>query len=226
MRNQIIACVLVLVGIAASAQPALAYDPWYVGPGYGGFGGYGAWGYGGWGGAQTAYSAEATGMSNLVRAQGQYNQATSQAMISQQEARSIAIDNSAKIMKNRQAMKRAAQAEDVKNREADQASRARMTEYQAAHKSPPLSSSEFNSATGKVKWPEPLTQYDFNDQRTALDTMIESGAKSGMSTVLAAQIVLKVGELKDALRGKIQDMPMPVYSECRKFLDRLASTFN
>jgi hypothetical protein len=242
VKQPFVFVILTLVALSASSLSISAYDGWYAGGGpgitYGGYGGYGyrpyGVGYGGVGfspygygygfGAQNPISSAATGMGNLVRSQGEYNESTAKAMVSYEKARSEYIDNQVKANNAFLERKRATQARDAKNREAERAAQARGRAFMAANHTPPLSSSQFDSATGTIEWPELLKGGDFDEPRKALDLMFDTLAKGGPTTDLAIRIRSKVGEFKDFLRSLILKIPMPEYSESRKFLDQLAAT--
>ena len=241
MNRHIFVWALLLTSVTCS-QYTLAFDEWYVGPGpgfapgvYGGYGPYGLglgyglglrYGYGYGFQAQTPYSAEANAMGNLVRAQGDYNQASSKALIDQEEARRRYIDNQRKLISNRQEIKRAALTNDAKELENARAARAREEEFQAAHRPQPLSSDQLNPMTGAIQWPEILRADAFAETRKSLDALFEKRAKYGSSSDLTGQIRTKTGELKEALRHQIKEIPLAQYSESRKFLERLAASVN
>ena len=54
--------------------------------------------------------------------------------------------------------------------------------------------------------------------------MIEKFTKYGSSSDLSIQIVSAVNQFKVLLRSQILTMPMPEYSESRRFLDSLAAS--
>ena len=243
MKKQIIRWALLFVAAAIWSAPVSAQSPWYVGVGNGiGYGGNGYYGnglvygvgignglsygigLGNYSGAQTAYSADAIGMANLVRAQGAYNQDTAKAMLSYERARSEYMENQQRAISARMANKRMAQADDAKQREEEHATQTRVAEFTATHKPSPLSQSQLDPTTGKIQWPVILTSKDFDEFRQSLDSMFETRSKSGQTAVLSTQISKKAGEMKDALRKQILTLPLPEYSEARRFLDSMAVT--
>jgi len=206
--------------VCSTSMSATAYGQWYSG-GYGGAG-YGLnLGRGGGFSAQTPYSANATGMGNLIRSEGEYNVLSSKAAINYEQARSVYIDNQQKAFSARQSMKRVAKANDIAENEAAHAALARADEFIAAHQPLPLPNSQLNPSTGNIEWPVGLSGKDFDEGRKSLDGMFESRMKSGATAALASEIEKKTCELKDALREHITKMPLKDYSEARRFLDSM-----
>ncbi len=248
MNNRTMAGVFLLVALVFWGTPATAFSQLYLGPqygigspaygyGYGGNYGYGGTGYGlgyglgygaglGYGGAQTPYSAELTGMGNLVRAEGDYNKRTSEALVNYEKAQNQYIENQQKAIAARQTAKRLGQAEAAKDREAAHESLVRAEQYIASHRPQPLSHSQLDLTTGQVHWPAALIAKEFDPLRSSLESLFATRAKSGANSVLNAQISRKVGEMKDSLRSQILNIPLAEYSEARRFLDSLAVSVN
>ncbi|HTI50672.1 MAG TPA: hypothetical protein VL475_06970, partial [Planctomycetaceae bacterium] len=106
-RSGVILLVVALLNVVSTSRvmaqrwfnPGVGGFAGRVGVGYGvgyGLGGYGyggmGYGMGGYGGG-TAAGNYLQGMSQVVRAQGQYNEQTSRAMINYEDARTKYIDN-------------------------------------------------------------------------------------------------------------------------------------
>lgn len=235
--------ILVLFALASWSSAGIAYDRWYAGGavrtpyvGYGYGGGYGAYGtrYGLYGaGYGGGFGSAYSGMGNLVRAEGQRNVSNSQAAINYQQAnlerekaRNALIDNQDKLHKIHRERKQEAEADDAKKREAMKEADARGEKFEAAHRPLPLSTSQLDPATGRIDWPKRLKSPDFDDLRKSLEQLFKTRAESGVNDDLAAEIEMKVGSLKNSLRSQITQIPLPEYSESRKFLDRLANSVN
>lgn len=211
---------LTLLGVnTADAQ-------WYAGRnlalGYGAGLAYG--GYGGGFSAQTPMSANAIGMSALVRSQGEYNLQTAQAATYYEKARSQYIDNQQKAYAARQATKRAGQARVAEETASAHASLARANEFQATHQPLPLPNAQLNPSTGHIEWPTALTTPEYADMRKALDEMFATRTKYGATANLVNQIEKKVTELKDLLRENITKIPLGDYSQARRFLDSMVTS--
>ena len=232
MTKQIGIWALLVVGSTGWFSSSPAWGQWYSGGnGYGGAAatgyGYGAaMGYGGGGFSASDpvsnyTNAVYSGMSNLIRSQGQYNEQTARAMINYQQARNIYIDNQQKALNARQSMTRQLRAQDVADNEAAHAALARADEFIAAHQPLPLANSQLNPSTGRIDWPVALMGTDFDDLRNSLDKLFETRLKTGATSAVASEIEKKTGELKDSLRQHITMMPLKDYSEGRRFLDSM-----
>jgi hypothetical protein len=242
MKTRLISGTVLWFVVSIGFAPVSSHAQWYVGTGYstgypgysygvrygypGGLGypiGYGI-GLGGYSGAQTAFSADAMGMSNLVRAQGQYNEESAKAMLSYEQARKQYIENQQQAISAQAASRRVIQAEENKRREQAHESQVRGAQFAEAHKPMPLSSTQLDSTTGRIQWPPALQANDFDALRQSLDTLFETRAKYGITSTVSAQIATKSGELKDALRAHIRTLPLPEYTEARRFLESMAAT--
>lgn len=215
-------------GLAASG---IAYGT-YSGMGAaGGFSGYGSSGgyYGGGGGFTqdpiSAYAnAEYSGISNMIRAQGQHEKDNSEAMINQERARTVYLDNRQRAFYS-QLRRRAiaarhqlAQEEHDKRVERNQ----RVEAFLAAHQPTPLEHRHLDPWTGDINWPTALQADDFADQRQTLESLFARHVQSRYASDASEEIATSVREMKDLLRSKILDLPPNQYSDARKFLDRMA----
>lgn len=246
MKRQAKSAFFVLFASMVCSSVGYAYGPWYqtgaygvpVGYGYG-YGGYGAYGVydgvysgfygGGYGGVGSIYS----GMGDLVRAEGERNVANSQAEINYQQAnierekaRSAFMDNAQKYRENRDKLRRETHARDAANREAERMAEARRQKFEAEHRPLPLSPRQLDPSTGKIEWPTALQSIDFQDLRSSLDSLFKTRAESGPSEDLSARAKGQINKLKDQLRSRIMQIPLPEVTESRKFLDRLAASVN
>lgn len=233
MRNYSVMLGLSLTLWVTNSSALFAQVPWYaptLGRSYGGVypGAYGGYGVGGFGTAQTPFSSAATGMGNLARGEGAYNVMTATAMRQEAQARSQALDNMEKAHDYHQKNVREREAINAQKKEKeqkeDQAARARAQEFNATHRTAPLSSAELNPSTGAITWPTALKSSDYSNHRKELEQLFQSMAKDGLTAGISDQVIAQVGEMKDALRRNIKDLPLPEYTESRKFLDRVAAT--
>ena len=227
VKKQFIFFALLLSISATCCSLTSGYDNWY-GAGMGAMGGYGMGGWG-WGGAAGGVGEIYSGMGNMVRAEGQRNLLDAQAEKTQQQAwqehekaRTLHIENQQKIHAELQKRKRESQAQDAEDREAARAARERQQAFMDAHRPQPLASNQFDPATATIDWPPALRASGFDELRKSLDTSLQNRSKYGSTSDLSRQISRTIGELKDLLRSQILTIPMPDYSEARKFLDRLA----
>jgi hypothetical protein len=227
MKQKTIFLAAVLAAGLGSATSTFGYGRWYAGRGVGlGYGlgyGMGAYAYGG--GAGTAFSAQQQAVAETIRAQGEYGQMASEALMNYEQARSTYIDNQEKWTQVYLERRRAVQAIKAEQQEARVASRERYQEHLASHPpaGPPRpTSSQLDSSTGTIHWPEALSSSAFESQRKTLDELFALRAHTSTVPDLSVRIDKAVREMKDALRGKIRDMPSQEYIAARRFLDSLS----
>jgi len=204
---------------------------WYaprVGVGYGvgyglGYGGWGGWGmgYGNFGGGTVAGNYM-QGAAQVIRAQGQYNEDTSKAMINWEEARTKYIDNRKKWTETYFAMKEQNQSRTAERHERSRHSPEALAtaSRQAAPKA--LSHEAFDPITGKLQWPEALTAPEYAASREQIEQLIELRTTTGASN--SVQIQQAIQSLAEMLKRNIQSLPPNDYIAARKFLNSLAFT--
>ena len=229
MRKLYILASLFLTVIVMSLTPATAYDNFGM---YGAGMGMGGWGGGyGWGGSQGGIGGIYDGAANVIRSEGMYNVMNSQSAINygkaaqeNEKARSLHIENSTKIHEERLKRTREAKVRQSEERVENLATRERQQEFIDAHKPKPLPISQLDTSTGRINWPMALRTSDFDDLRKSMEQLFETQSKYGNTSDLTIQIAETVGQMKSLLRSFIRKMPMPEYSESRKFLDSLAAS--
>ena len=180
----------------------------------------GGYGYGGYG-VSTPASANMRGMSSVIRAQGQYNLATSRALINYQQARSRYIDNQVKWQQAYHTMRRSAEAYWEQDREQRAASRDRWLASRGSGKAPPLSPSQFDPHTGTIHWPAVLGGQEFASSRSKIEDLFGVRAHTSGGAATHAQIHAALREMSAQLRGEIHKLPPHDYLAGRKFLDSL-----
>lgn len=171
-------------------------------------------------------SAEFNGMANLIRSEGSYNRQTSKALINYETARSMYIDNQEKLWGARRAIYRAklaARAEDV---EYAHATEARAEAFMAAHRPLPLAGRQLNASTGHIAWPDALLAPEFDQTRTALDSLFEARALSAGTPSQSVLMKQRVNDMKEILHEQVLKMPLENYSQARIFLDQLGVSFH
>lgn len=225
-----VSLVAVLAAIAASAsRPALGvwYNPgvrvgYGVGLGYG-MGAYGGWGYGGygWGGGGTAAGNYLQGMSQVIRAQGEYEESRARARISQEEARTKYIDNKKKWTETYFAMREQNQARQAEKRERNRISPETVKLAARSAVPKPLSTYELDPITGRINWPEALQGGEFAKQREDIERLLELRASTSGGGD-NAQLQDVVQQMTATLKSNIQKLPVNDYIAARKFLDSLS----
>lgn len=232
MRTLVIIAIVTLAATFNSGSSAHAFDNWYGAGGLGGmYGGYGGMGGWGWGGAAGGVGEIYSGMGNLVRAEGQRNVLDSQAEINLQKAvqenekaRSLHLENQQKIHAEKLKREREARARTLEDRQTAIETRARQQQFMDAHRPQPLASNQLDPSTGAINWPRALMATTYDEGRKSLEEMIEKFTRYGSTSDLTIQIVSTVNQLKTLLRSQILTMPMPEYTESRRFLDGLAAS--
>jgi hypothetical protein len=206
-------------------NPRIGYG---VGLGYGlsGYGlggyGYGGYGWGGYGYGGTAGGNYLQGMSQVIRAQGQYNEQTSRAMINYEDARTKYIDNRKKWTETYFAMRdenRAKQAEKLERGRYSPEVHALAAESGVPKR---LSSEAFDPITGKLAWPELLLAPEYEQTRIEVEHLLELHASAGSSDAIRLQNAVQ--QMIFLLRSNIRELPTNDYIAARKFLDSLAVT--
>lgn len=221
--------VLLVLGIAvflSGDRPAEGV--WYaprVGIGYGvgyglGYGGWG-WGYGNYGGG-TAAGNYMQGAAQVIRAQGQYNEDTSKAMINYEEARTKYIDNRKKWTETYFAMKEQNQAKTAEKHERGRHSSEALATASRSSVPRGLSHEAFDPITGQLQWPEALMAPEYAQPREQIEQLLQVHATTGAAN--SVQIQQAVQSLNQMLKSNIQNLPANDYIAARKFLDSLAYT--
>jgi hypothetical protein len=124
----------------------------------------------------TAAGDFASGMGNVISAQGQKNLSDSQAAINLTEARSNQIDNQIKSVNAFWEKKGIYGEHQQAENEAIQAERAR---YLATNGLKSLTPEEFDRSTGQINWPKVLEQKSYDEYRTTLDSLFKKRAYDG-----------------------------------------------
>src|SRR5579872_3279977 len=203
---------LVAGSAPASAQvavaPVVTGMPWFAGGGYGYYGG------------GTAAGNYFMGLAQVIRAEGQYNAMTAQGMVSYEEARSKYIDN---VNRWTQAYFQMREANDAYQRQKfARTKHSRETLAMVAASDVPLrlSSYDLDPISGKINWPAPLLEAQYDGLRSDLDQLFATRATTSQ-TGTSAPIHEDIRQLRDALRSNIETMPANDYIAARKFLDSL-----
>lgn len=129
--------------------------------------------------SSTAAEGYQRGAAAVIAAQGQRNLDDSQARINNQDAYSMALDNSVKSV-NTYWEKRDIfnQRQAQKNYETAQ----RRDSWLARNRLEPLSTAQFDRTTGAINWPQILMQPEFDSYRKVFDEMFKKRAVDGALT--------------------------------------------
>ncbi len=190
-----------------------------------GFGiGFGpGWGYygGGFGGG-TVESNYLYGMSNVIRAEGEYNALTAQAGVNYEEARSRYLDNKKKWWQNyiqgQEAHTKMMAEKHARERHSPEA-----LAFAASSSVPrPLSSDALDPVTGAISWPDLLLADQSAADRKELEQLFELRAKTTQTAGTSEAIRAAAAKMTALLRKDVQTVPANEYMAARKFLDGLA----
>lgn len=217
--------VALVVGLTSQAMAEGPYGTmWPVssvfGDGYGG-------GYGYPFKASTPAESFARGTADLIRAQGEFNQMTSEAAINWEEARARAIVNAQDYVdayfKMRQANRNYRAAE-----RGPRPTQEDLERYAATNRPTPLSQSELDELTGRVNWPILLRDDRFDSLRTKMEELLDRWAvarnlgqldRFGTEHHLAVRTT--TDRMEDVLRANIKNLPPQDYTAAKRFLQSL-----
>lgn len=222
-------CAIVALGVAALvAAPSIAqaqsmagdYNPAYPSEHVGVIGGYGGYH------SSTAAEGYARGLAAVIDAHGNYNLKTAHARILNEEARSRYYDNVVKkadtywerknVYNEEMALRRLARAERRAAGRAKLEER-RANEYRLAYQ---LTPDQYDVATGRIFWPEVLSNDDFRVQRTELDALFAQRIKYGASAPAGttAHMVRLVKQLQRDLSEQRGELSRDEYRQATRFL--------
>ena len=163
------------------------------------------------------------GQADWIRACGDYLYSTSLAMINGEEARRRYIDNrqhAAKTYFEMRKFNREARAQQRGPRptEEDVARRSRMRAPDR------LGAHELDATFGVLHWPSVLKGYEFQQERTAVDRLMEERTveKRGLGSDNCRQVKQVVSQLEEKLKDKIDSISPSEYVAGKKFLAGLS----
>ena len=173
--------------------------------------------------SSTPAGAYARGIGEVIRAQGEYNLATSAAAVNFSEARRREIENNKQwvqtYFETREINRQAREAEIKRERGNPED----WIRYAQAGRPKLLSNSELDAVTGKIHWPLLLTAPEYGAQRAELEKAFAARAYHGM---VSLDGLYKITDVTDGmlanLKSQIRDLPPDQYIEARRFLESLA----
>ncbi len=178
---------------------------------YGGYPGY-------YGGGGTVAGSALNGMANAISAKGDYNLSTSAAAINMTQAQKNEIQNRQLYTNTYFEMRQT----NTKAREAERGPRLTMEQLTRIARSgvpQPLSPSQMDPVTGRLDWPGPLQDPNFEAQRQQVDALFAQRAKYGGLTY-ADQMKARglLDAMFDTLKAQMTQIPSQDYMLCRTFL--------
>ena len=159
------------------------------------------------------------GMASAISAAGDYNLATSAAVVNLTEAQSNGF-------KNRQDWTNTYFAMQATNKAARDAARGKsLTMEQLASIAQegvpkPLDKNQLNPVSGKLNWPGPLQEDGFSSRRTEMDKLMEQfTAYGGLSYSDQTKVKQIVNSMFKDLKSQINMIPSDEYIAARTFLN-------
>ena len=184
-----------------------------------------------WGGysyrSSTPGESYARGLADWVRARGEYNRLSSEAAINLEEARARAIVNAKDAVDAYFQIRQ-------KNRDYRQAERGprptpeQLERYAQAARPTPLSPSELDTVTGRVRWPILLRDDRFASLRAEMEELLDRWAVSrnlgelkSFGTEQHLAVRRAIGQMEDELRANVRTLPPHDYASSQQFLTSL-----
>jgi multidrug efflux pump subunit AcrA (membrane-fusion protein) len=156
----------------------------------------------------------ANGMANIIRAQAQAN-------LTDQQARSVSLDNQKKWAQNYFKMKEERQEYDARQREKNKPSPETLAAVAKSNLPRELGPEALDPVTGRITWPEVLQKSDYTAHRTELEQLFEQRVQTSQAAGTAGRIHAVTAEFAEQLRRSIEYVPAKEYMTGRKFLDSL-----
>lgn len=156
----------------------------------------------------------ANGMSNIIRAQAQAN-------LTNEQARSVYLDNQKKWAQNYFKMKEERQEYDARQKEKNKHSPETLAAVAKSNLPQELGPDALDPVTGHITWPEVLQKSEFVAHRTELERLFTQRVQTGQAAGTVESIHARTAALAEQLRKHIEDVPAKEYMTGRKFLDSL-----
>jgi len=189
---------------STSARAQIAISPWYIGGGY----------YGG----GTADGNFMFGLAQVIRAEGDYNAATTQGAINYEVARSKYIENMSKLTQAYFQGREANQAFQIQKMERNRHSPETLAQAAAAELPRRLTSEELDPVTGRILWPDVLRGEEYAALRDDLERLFEVRALTSWTGDTVSLIHDDTHAMLDILRSHIEEMPSNDFVAARKFI--------
>ncbi len=177
--------------------------------------------------ASTPGESFARGRAEVIRAQGEFNRLTSEAAINAQQARTAAIENAEKGVDTYFRIREM-------NRDYRRAERGpRPTQedlqrYARAASPDPLSPSELDTLTGRVRWPVLLRHDYFASMRAEMEELLDRwavsrnlGQPNDFGTGQHLAVRQTIDRMEEKLRVAVRDLHPQDYASARRFLQSL-----
>lgn len=172
--------------------------------------------------ASTPAESYARGMSDVIRSEGAYNLATSEAAINMTEAQRREIENRQQWTNAYFSMRQA----NRNYRAAERGPRptmAQLVRYAQADQPKPLSPSELDNVSGQIRWPRLLRADAFADSRGELEELFRQWASVGAAnTEELSAIRQRTDSMLAELQTQVRSAPPSDYLIAKRFIQSLA----
>lgn len=172
--------------------------------------------------ATTVPGSVSQGLSDVIRARGEYNYLTSQAAIFANQARALQLQNARDYVQTYFDLRRANRFYRAIERGPRPGPEAWIRYAQAARPDR-LSPAELDAITGRINWPILLQADEFAKYRAELEALFAARADlGGINTWGYLQIDQTAKALLEQLKLRVADFPPQDYIQARRFLEALA----
>jgi hypothetical protein len=172
--------------------------------------------------AATAAESYLRGQADVIRAQGQYNLLSSQAMINVTRAYRQHLDNQVKKTQTYFAMQRINQEVKAAKR-AERRSRYLEASRSAASKMVRNAPLVLDSATGRIRWPAALRSDEYAAHRNVVDGLhARVNAGQALEGDARATLGQTVDRMLETLRRHVREIPGTDYAAAKRFLRELS----
>ena len=182
--------------------------------------------YGGWGGytePATPYSSAVRAQAEMAMAQGAAAENYARAAIANEQARSVYLENEARMLELRRQRREATHArnEQRKQEQKERAAR-RPPPKRRTERYPRLSSDQIDPLTGEVHWPECLMGDDYGKDRKSVEDALQTQAEFGAGERTTKIIYDASHRMMLILAPSNSRLGSEAYQTCRKFLTSLS----
>lgn len=190
------------------------------------YGSYGyAWGRGGGYHASTAAEGYGRGLADVVRAQGEYNLSTSEAMINVEEARKAYIENRTRAT---EAYFQQRRINEVNRESKRYEQRQQTSEWVRKQKEKPprrLMPEELDPFTGEIHWPTAFSDADYRSLKVELERLFHLRAEQSppLNAADASAARKAITSLSDSLKQNFSQTEPTDFTLALRFIDGLKS---
>jgi hypothetical protein len=218
MSNFKYALKIALLALPLTLASTLCSGQIYGGGDFGGYGGY-PWGDSR---ATTPWQGIAYGIGDIIRAKGDYNLLSSQAILNLTQADKNDILNR-DLWTNTYFQMRREQRAYIAEERGPRPTAEDLVRYAQMGKPKPLGPNQLDAVSGKIYWPRSLRTDQFASSRVILDEMFVKRARYGdISMEDLMTIRDETNKMADLLNQEIRNIPPMEYTSAKTFISSLA----